>query len=58
MAKELSCREMGVDCDFVARGKTVDEVLQQAAEHGRKAHNMQQLSPEIVAKARTLIRDK
>ena len=58
MAKMLSCRDMGVDCNFVAKGETDQEVLQQAAEHGRKAHNMQQIPPEMMEKARSLIRDQ
>jgi predicted small metal-binding protein len=36
MAKVLRCRDLGVDCDFVASGKTKEEVLKKAAEHDRK----------------------
>jgi predicted small metal-binding protein len=27
MEKRLSCRDVGVDCDFVACGKTEEEIL-------------------------------
>jgi AhpD family alkylhydroperoxidase len=52
---ELSCRDVGVDCDFVARGKTEEEIFKKAAEHGKKAHNMKEISPELLEKARAAI---
>lgn len=58
MAKILSCREMGKECDFVARGNTVDEVLEKAAEHGRKVHGITELPPDMIAKARSLVREE
>lgn len=60
MAKILSCREMGAECDFVARGKTVEEVLEKGMEHGRKVHGMTEkdFTPEQVAKARSLVREE
>ena len=30
MAKVLRCRDVGVDCDFVAKGETEEDILQQA----------------------------
>ena len=36
MGKMLRCKDVGVDCDFVARGKTEEEVLKKAAEHAKK----------------------
>jgi predicted small metal-binding protein len=53
--KELSCRDVGVDCDFVARGKDEKEILAKAAEHARKAHNMTEIPPELVEKCRKAI---
>ena len=58
MAKIIRCRDVGVDCDFEARGETEQEVLDQCAEHGRTAHGMQELSPELVAKVRAAIREE
>ena len=58
MAKIVRCREVGVDCDFEARGETEQDVLDKCAEHGRTAHGMQELSPEVVAKVRAAIRDE
>jgi predicted small metal-binding protein len=58
MAKVVYCRDAGVDCDFVARGKTVEDVLKQCMEHGRKAHDMKEISPDLEKKIRSLIREE
>jgi len=58
MAKVLSCREMGAECDFVARGKTVEEVLDKAMEHGKTVHGMTEIPTDMLAKARSLIREE
>ena len=57
MNKKLSCRDMGADCDFTACGKTVEEVMQKAAEHGRTDHNMNEIPKELQDKARSAIRN-
>ena len=48
MAKVLRCREVGLDCDFVARGDSEQEVLGKAAEHARKDHGMANIPPEVL----------
>ncbi|MEW6001605.1 MAG: DUF1059 domain-containing protein [Nitrospirota bacterium] len=48
MEKVLRCKDVGVDCDFVARGKTEEEVLKQAKEHARKHHNVKRVTKEYV----------
>lgn len=57
MEKRLSCRDVGVDCDFIACGKTEDEVMRKAADHARTSHNMSEISKEVQEKARSAIRD-
>jgi predicted small metal-binding protein len=58
MAKYVSCREVGVDCDFEARGETEQEVLQKCAEHARSAHGMNELPADLAAKVRASIREE
>jgi len=48
MGKIVRCRQLGVDCDFEARGATEKEVLDRAAEHGRTAHGIPDLTPELL----------
>jgi predicted small metal-binding protein len=56
MAKELRCRDVGMNCDFQARGDTEEEVLRQAAAHARTAHQINEMTPELAAKVRAAIR--
>jgi len=58
MSKVVRCKDVGVDCDFVARGKTEQEVLQQCATHGKAAHGMDEIPPELAAKVRAAIREE
>ncbi len=58
MAKVLKCKDVGMDCDFVARGETEDEILKQAAEHAGTTHNMTEMSDEVLAKVRAAIHDE
>jgi len=58
MSKTVSCREVGVDCDFVAKGETEQEVLQECAEHARKEHGMTELPADLAEKVRGAIRDE
>jgi predicted small metal-binding protein len=36
--KMLSCKNMGVECDFVAKGETAEEVKAKAMEHAKMEH--------------------
>ena len=58
MSKIVSCREVGVDCDFVAKGETEQEVLQECEEHARKEHGMTELPADLAEKVRGAIRDE
>jgi len=34
----LACRDAGVDCPYVSRGETEEEVLQDAGKHVKEVH--------------------
>jgi AhpD family alkylhydroperoxidase len=53
--KELRCRDVGADCDYVIRGKTEEEIFTKAAEHARTAHPMSEIPKEFLEKARAAI---
>ena len=55
MAMVMKCRDVGVDCDFEARGETEREVLKKCAEHASKEHGMNPLPPELAAKVKAAI---
>jgi predicted small metal-binding protein len=56
MVKILRCKDVGVDCDFVASGKTEEEVLKKASEHARKDHNIKRVSKDYLKSWRKLIK--
>ena len=56
--KTLACRDVGVACDWVGKGDTVDEVLAKAKEHAKKDHGMSEIPPEMIEKAKAAIKDE
>ncbi|CAN5154027.1 MAG: DUF1059 domain-containing protein [Chloroflexia bacterium] len=58
MAKVLHCRDVGFDCEGVISGDTEDDVMTQAAEHARTAHDMDDITPETAEQIRSKIRDE
>jgi predicted small metal-binding protein len=56
--KTINCRDAGFDCEGKISGATEEEVLTQAAEHARAEHNLQEVSPALVAQLRKLIKDE
>lgn len=53
--KELRCRDVGEECDFVIRGVSEEEIFQKAAEHARTAHGMSEIPAGLIEKARAAI---
>lgn len=58
MAKVLYCRDLGLDCDFIARAQTEAELLKQVAAHAGKVHGLDADAPAVREQARTAIRDE
>lgn len=56
--KIIRCRDAGVDCDFVVRGETEEELFRNALEHGRTAHGMKEIPEDLKQKMRALIREE
>jgi predicted small metal-binding protein len=57
MEKVIHCRDVGFDCNGVIKAKTEEEALKLAAEHAMKVHGVKEITPEIVAKVKSVIRD-
>jgi predicted small metal-binding protein len=55
--KDFHCKDTGASCDFVARGNSNKEILDQVGQHARSAHNMQ-VTPELARKVEGLIHDE
>jgi predicted small metal-binding protein len=57
MAKQLRCGDLMPGCDFVARGTDEADVMKKAAEHAKKSHGIEQITPELAAKVKGAIKD-
>jgi predicted small metal-binding protein len=57
--KTISCREAGFECDWIIKGQTEEEVINNAAEHAIKEHGVksEDITPEMKEKIRALVRD-
>ncbi|HEX9709808.1 MAG TPA: DUF1059 domain-containing protein [Candidatus Thermoplasmatota archaeon] len=53
----LACRDIGMDCKFVAVSNDQDKLMKKAAKHLRKKHKMLDIPAETVNKARAAIRN-
>ena len=58
MTKVLKCGDVVPGCNAELRGNSVDEVLKQANEHAKTAHNMQTMPPEVLNQVRAAIHDE
>jgi predicted small metal-binding protein len=58
MEKVIHCRDVGFDCNGVIRAKTEKEALALAAEHAQKVHGVKEITPEIVAKVKSVMREE
>ena len=55
--KDFHCRDVGGTCDFVARGNSNREILDQVAKHAQNDHKMQ-VTPDLQRKVEGLIHDE
>jgi predicted small metal-binding protein len=58
MQKVIRCRDVGFDCDGVIKAKTESEALAMAAEHARSVHGVTAITPEIVNKIKSVIKEE
>lgn len=52
----LACRDLGMNCGFVAKGKSDEKVMKKAAKHLKKKHKMLEVPADLQQRARTMIR--
>ncbi len=55
--KDFHCRDAGMKCDFVARGNTDREILDQAGKHAQDAHGMK-MDSKLEQRVQGLIHDE
>jgi len=55
MAKVLKCNDINPGCSFEARGNTDEDVLKKVSEHAKTVHQMEEIPPDVLDKARSAI---
>ncbi len=58
MEKVIRCRDVGFDCNGVIRAKSEEEALSLAAKHAKSVHGLEDISPEVIDKIRSVIREE
>ncbi len=58
MAKVLRCSDMGVNCNWVGRAETEEELFKMASKHATDEHGMKDIPKELLAKAKAVIREE
>lgn len=53
----ISCRDAGANCDWEGQAETVEELMEKVKSHARTAHGMKEIPPEMLSKARAIIKD-
>ena len=58
MAYTLSCKDTGVDCPYVARGETEEEMLQDGIKHVKEVHGYtdEQLNPSFLEEVKKFVK--
>ena len=56
----VSCREVGMDCDYICKGETEEEIMKDAEEHAIKDHGYKTedlMTLELRENIRPILRD-
>ena len=57
MAKSLSCKDAGADCDWSATAETEEELMAKATEHVKESHKDLHVNAELAEKIKSLIKN-
>ena len=61
MGLKLACRDVGVDCSYVARGETMDQLMAAGGKHAKEVHGYtdeQLKNPQLIAKIKAAVKQE
>jgi predicted small metal-binding protein len=58
MAKVVRCRDVGFDCERLIRAGTEEAALARTAAHAQLVHDLKEITPEVVAVVRAIMREE
>lgn len=56
--KVIKCSDVGFDCAGVIKADTEAEALKMAAAHAKEAHGLEEVTPEVVAKIKSVMTEE
>ncbi len=57
MTKSISCADGGSDCGWSATAETEEELMNKVAEHAKADHKDLEITPELVEKIKSCIKE-
>ncbi|MCI0415105.1 DUF1059 domain-containing protein [bacterium] len=54
--QKIACADVMPGCKFEAEAETEKELLQKVSVHAAEAHGVQEVTPELVAKVKSVIK--
>ena len=53
---EFKCKDLGMDCPFEAKAWTRGSLMKKISQHAADAHNMKDISPDMLTKIKAAIK--
>jgi len=57
MTKSISCSDAGKDCGWSATAETEEELMGKVEAHAKEEHKDMEITPEVVAKIKSIIKE-
>ena len=57
MTKSISCADTGADCSWSATAQTEEELMNKVADHAKEEHKGMEVTPELVEKIKSHIKE-
>ncbi len=57
MTKSINCADVGAECGWSTTAETEEEILQKCAEHAKEEHKGMEVTPDLVAKIKSHIKE-
>jgi predicted small metal-binding protein len=57
MAKSITCADVGADCNWSTTAETEEELMKKVAQHAKEEHEGMEVTPELVEKIKSKIKE-
>jgi len=57
MTKSISCADVGTNCNWSTTAETEEELMKKVAEHAKEEHKGMEVTPELVEKIKSKIKE-